>query len=108
MQKPSPMSRSLPLAAAGLFLALSACGGSSAPPAQPPAPPPPVAAPRAQSVTFAELERTIFSPKCLSCHQSPNGKSGVNLDSYAAIQSAPTTHGHAIVQPGNSSASYLF
>lgn len=109
MQKPRPMKQFIvTLIAAGLSLLPSACGGNNSG-AQAPSTPaaPPTAAPRAQTVTFSQLESSIFGPKCVSCHQSPDGKDGVNLDSYDGIQNAPSTHGHAIVEPGNSAGSHL-
>jgi mono/diheme cytochrome c family protein len=69
---------------------------------------PPATTPRAQPVTFSQIESTILGPKCVSCHQSPDGQAGVNLDSYAAIENAPATHGHAILEPGSADTSHLY
>jgi mono/diheme cytochrome c family protein len=66
------------------------------------------ASPAPVQPTFSSLETNVFTPKCVQCHGSSNPSAGVDLSSYAAIQNAASTHGHAIIEPGNPDASHLY
>lgn len=66
------------------------------------------------TVTFAQLQRDIFTPSCESCH-TDNGRSpagNLNLKSGAAYpnlvsQASSAKSGATRVIPGNASGSYL-
>lgn len=74
---------------------------------------PALAAPNARQpspnpATFSWLAANVFQPKCVQCHSGAGAQAGVDLSSYQAIQNAPATHGHAIVEGGDPNDSHLY
>ena len=64
-----------------------------------------------QKVTFGELQRTIFTPQCISCHGGSFPSAGLNLEpgaAYLHLVNVPATTSLAKrVVPFSSSESYL-
>lgn len=75
------------------------------PPVSPPPTPAPTPAPTPvpfYGKTYTELNKTIFSGKCLACHSSTNPSGGFNISTYEATMSTFR------VVPGNPDGSRLY
>ncbi|WP_413288549.1 C2H2-type zinc finger protein [Bdellovibrio sp. HCB337] len=70
-------------------------GGTVPPPAPTPTPPPIVTGPG--GVDYANLENSIFKPKCASCH--------AQFASYTALMAAKTASGASFIVAGNAATS---
>jgi hypothetical protein len=62
--------------------------------------------------TFAEIQTTVFTPSCATCHNGANPPAGLNLEagnSYAMLFQVPSTQNANIqrVNPGGPDLSYL-
>lgn len=56
--------------------------------------------------SFASLNRSLFVPKCLSCHSGPNSPHGVDVSSYNSIVNSPMFP--PLIIPGNPEKSSLY
>lgn len=102
-----------PLLRKGFFLlplfAIAGCAGSGEGLDQggrpiPPGPPP--------NTDFAEIQSTIFGPRCSHCHSGAGAPQGLRLDagnSYALLVNVASSEVPALlrINPGNPDASYL-